>query len=158
MELWSAEQAMPGLMVCIFSFLPGIPVSFGCFLSEPIRKHWHSQHLVQSCRPAIQSIKNIFWGRAAAYSFRGNFQEWKAVLNLLDHKGWLLLSPCLQTSLGDLRPSCSPSRCNCPDFHFSRRSFTWINNCHLARNFLIPERTAFFKSRLPWYLPENSNK
>ena len=121
MELWSAEQAMPGLMVCIFSFLPGIPVSFGCFLSEPIRKHWHSQHLVQSCRPAIQSIKNIFWGRAAAYSFRGNFQEWKAVLNLLDHKGWLLLSPCLQTSLGDLRPSCSPSRCNCPDFHFSKK-------------------------------------
>ena len=38
------------------------------------------------------------------------------------------------------------------------RSFTWINNCHLARNFRIPERTAFFKSRLPWYLPENSEK
>ena len=71
-----------------FPFMPRIPVSFGCFLSEPIRKHWHSQHLVQSCRPAIQSIKNIFWGRAAAYSFRGNFQEWKAVLNLLDHKSW----------------------------------------------------------------------
>ena len=60
-----------------FPFMPRIPVSFGCFLSEPIRKHWHSQHLVQSCRPAIQSIKNIFWGKSCSLQFSWKLSRMK---------------------------------------------------------------------------------
>ena len=151
MDLWSAEQAMPGLMVCIFSFYATDPsvirllfvranqktltlTTFGAILSS---SHSVNQKyfLRKSCslQFSLETYKNERLYRISLITRAGCC----SLLVCKHHSEiFVLLARLLDvTAL---------------TFTFQGwRSFTWINNCHLARNFRIPERTEFFKSRLP---------
>ena len=93
---------------------------FNCFLSENI----DTQILV--VQPFSQS-KNFFEEELQPTVFVETFKNERLYWISLIIRAGFFLSLCLQTSLGDLRPSCSPSRCNCPDFHFSRMEKLYLD-------------------------------
>ena len=161
MDLWSAEQAMPGLMVCIFSFYATDPsvirllfvranqktltlTTFGAILSS---SHSVNQKIYfeEELQPTVfvETFKNerLYW------------------ISLITRAGCCSLLVCKHHHSEIFVLLARLLDVTALTFTFQGwRSFTWINNCHLARIFRIPEWTVFFKSRLPWYLPENSEK
>ena len=160
MELWSAEQALPGLMVWIFSFYATDPsvirllfvranqktltlTTFGAILSS-------SHSVNQKC----------FLRKSCSLQFSWKPSKMKGCIESPWSKGLVFFSLLVYKHHSEIFVLLARLLdVTALTFTFQGwRSFTWINNCHLARNFRIPERTAFFKSRLPWFLPETSEK